>query len=87
MYSSQAYDPDLDDEIRYVFDDDGITADGDYIDGVVSTAFTLESSTGILRLNFEVLATMRGYFEFKIVAYDKGTYYHFIRTKTGPFTK
>ncbi|XP_037029736.1 cadherin-23-like [Bradysia coprophila] len=65
-----ANDPDLNDVIRYRIDDDGITAKGDYLGNVESTAFTLERDTGVLRLNFEVLAVMKGYFEFKIVAYD-----------------
>lgn len=70
----QAYDPDLDDEIRYEFGVEGIRADGENLNGVESTAFILESATGILRLNFEVLATMKGFFEFKIVAYDLGKF-------------
>lgn len=77
----QAYDPDLDDEIRYVFDAAGIKAVGDYISGVESTAFTLDSATGVLKLNFEVLATMTGYFEFKIVANDLGKFYCFLSIK------
>ncbi|KAJ6639917.1 Cadherin-23 [Pseudolycoriella hygida] len=65
-----AYDPDLDDVIRYVLHADGIIANGENLDGVVNEAFIVETGTGVLRLNFEVLATMKGYFELKIVAYD-----------------
>lgn len=61
-----------------MFDVEGIKAVGDNINGVASTAFTLDSATGVLRLNFEVLATMKGYFEFKILAYDLGKFRCFV---------
>lgn len=58
--------------VRYEIDADGIKSSGDDLTSVVKTAFVLERDTGVLKLNFEVLATMKGYFEFKIIAYDLG---------------
>lgn len=58
-----------------MFDVEGIQGVGDNLNAVASTAFLLESGTGVLRLDFEVLATMKGFFVFKIVAYDKGKWF------------
>lgn len=67
----------MDDVVRYKIDAKGITAHGEYIENVAE-AFTLNENTGIVNLNFVVLTTMKGYFEFQIVAYDLGNKFHFI---------
>lgn len=64
----------MDDIVRYRIDADRITANGDYLENVESTAFILEENTGVVRLNFDVLPAMKGFFEFKIVAYDLGKF-------------
>lgn len=74
VFMLQANDPDLDDIVRYRIDADRITANGDYLENVESTAFILEENTGVVRLNFDVLPAMKGFFEFKIVAYDLGKF-------------
>lgn len=72
IYPKQATDPDLNDAIRYVIKPGSLVANGENLDGVLATAFGLNIESGVLLLNFGVLATMKGFIEFQIQAFDLG---------------
>lgn len=72
IYLKQATDPDLDDVIRYVIKPDSLVANGENLAAVLTAAFELNIESGVLLLNFGVLATMKGFIEFQIQAFDLG---------------
>lgn len=67
-----AIDPDLDDVITYSIAPNSITAVGDGIESIKDTAFTLDATTGELKLNFIPQASQKGYFKIPVIATDLG---------------
>lgn len=52
--------------------EDTLTANGNNLNDVLSTAFTIDLYSGVIKLNFAVSQSMKGYFEFKVQALDLG---------------
>lgn len=68
----KAFDPDLDDVIRYVIKPNSYSTNNQELNSILENPFELNSATGVLTLNFQVLATMKGFIEFQIQAFDLG---------------
>lgn len=70
LLSLHADDPDLNDVVTYFILLNTIVAVGESIEEVKETAFLVNQATGALTLNFRLLSTMTGYFEFTVQARD-----------------
>lgn len=71
----QAFDPDLDDVISYIIKNGSYVASDNSLESIVHNyPFELDSASGELFLNFSVLASVKGFFEFKVEALDLGMF-------------